>query len=147
LIDERLWLAEPTLPDESEYDFDAVIVGSEYGGAIAGAELNACMDESGRLQRACALERREYLAGSFPSHQANLAGYVRFVTPKSRQGGVYNGLCDTRSSHDAVAVIATDPGSGSLINAGGMECVRQVETAPARNHFECFRSTPWCFRG
>jgi choline dehydrogenase-like flavoprotein/pimeloyl-ACP methyl ester carboxylesterase len=112
-----------SLVDEHENDFDVVIVGSGYGGAIAAAELSGSTNELGRPIRVCVLERgREYLPGAFPSRQADLAGYVRFMTPgASRQRGVHDGLYDIRWSEDAVAVVASGLGGGSLINAGVME--------------------------
>jgi choline dehydrogenase-like flavoprotein len=112
-----------SLVDEHDYDFDIVIVGSGYGGAVAAAELSGSTNELGRPVRVCILERgREYLPGAFPSRQADLAGYVRFMTPGApRQRGVYDGLYDIRWSEDAVAVVASGLGGGSLINAGVME--------------------------
>lgn len=122
LIDERSW-RNRALAAKGEYDFDLVIVGSGYGGAIAAAELSGCTDEDGRQLRVCVLERgREYLPGAFPARQADLAGHVRFATPDApRQRGVYDGLYDIRSSEDAVVVVASGLGGGSLINAGVTE--------------------------
>jgi cholesterol oxidase len=122
LIDERSRSGR-TLAANGEYDFDLVIVGSGYGGAIAAAELSGCTDEGGRQLRVCVLERgREYLPGAFPSRQADLAGHVRFATPDApRQRGEYDGLYDIRWSEDAVVVVASGLGGGSLINAGVME--------------------------
>jgi cholesterol oxidase len=122
LIDERT-RSDRTLAAGAEYDFDVVIVGSGYGGAIAAFELSGCTDETGRPLRVCVLERgREYLPGAFPTRQADLAGHVRFATPNApRQRGVYDGLYDIRWSEDAVAVVASGLGGGSLINAGVME--------------------------
>ena len=122
LIDERS-RSDRTLAAKGEYDFDLVIVGSGYGGAIAAAELSGCTDDGGRRLRVCVLERgREYLPGAFPTRQADLAGHVRFATPDApRQRGVYDGLYDIRWSEDAVAVVASGLGGGSLINAGVME--------------------------
>ncbi|MCP3446154.1 alpha/beta fold hydrolase [Bradyrhizobium sp. CCGUVB14] len=122
LIDERSRTDRPTTA-KGEHDFDIVIVGSGYGGAIAAAELSGCTDQSGRSPRICVLERgREYLPGAFPGRQADLAGHVRFATPKaSRQGGAHDGLYDIRWSDDAVVVVASGLGGGSLINAGVTE--------------------------
>jgi cholesterol oxidase len=122
LIDEGS-RSDRTLASKGDYDFDVVIVGSGYGGSIAAAELSGCTDEGGRKLRVCVLERgREYLPGAFPSRQADLAGHVRFATPNApRQRGVYDGLYDIRWSEDAVAVVASGLGGGSLINAGVME--------------------------
>lgn len=105
------------------FDFDVVIVGSGYGGSIAAAELAGCTDETGAPLRICVLERgKEYLAGMFPARQADAAGHMRFVTPDTkRQRGIHDGLYDMRWSGDAVALVASGLGGGSLINAGVME--------------------------
>ncbi|WP_128936408.1 GMC family oxidoreductase N-terminal domain-containing protein [Bradyrhizobium zhanjiangense] len=128
-------IANATLQRDGEYDFDVVIVGSGYGGAIAAAELSACTDETGQPLRLCILERgQEYLSGAFPSRQADLAGHVRFMTPDARrQMGAHDGLYDVRSSEDAVTVVASGLGGGSLINAGVMEMPRN----------EVFREGRW----
>jgi choline dehydrogenase-like flavoprotein len=122
LIDERS-RSDRAAGAKGEYDFDVVIVGTGYGGAIAAAALSGCTDESGKSLRICLLERgKEYLPGAFPTRQADLAGYVRFATPNaSRQRGAYDGLYDIRWSDDAVVVVASGLGGGSLINAGVME--------------------------
>ena len=47
---------------------------------------------------------------------------MRFATPDAkRQSGEYDGLYDIRWSEDAIAVVASGLGGGSLINAGVME--------------------------
>jgi cholesterol oxidase len=135
LVDKCPWLSDPTVRTEGDHDFDVVIVGTGYGGAIAAAELSGCTDETGKGLSVCVLERgREYLAGAFPSRQADLAGHVRFATPNApRQRGVYDGLYDIRWSEDAVAVVASGLGGGSLINAGVMEMP----------HPDIFREARW----
>ena len=40
LVDDCQWMANPELPDRPEHDFDVVIVGSGYGGAVAAAETD-----------------------------------------------------------------------------------------------------------
>src|SRR5437016_4322059 len=95
LVDECRWMADPRLSGP-EHDFDVVIVGSGYGGAVAAAVLSGCTDrlralgENGKL-KICVLERgNEYLPGTFPSRQAELPGYIRFATPEAkRQRGNY----------------------------------------------------------
>lgn len=105
-----------------EVDFDVLIVGSGYGGAVAAAELAGCRNADGTRLRLCVLERgQEYLAGSFPSSMADLAGHARFVTPDATSvGGVRDGLFDVRVSPDMVTLVASGVGGGSLINAGVM---------------------------
>src|SRR5258705_277581 len=64
-------------------DFDVVIVGSGYGGAVAAAKL-AGRTDGGKPIRLCVLERgSEYLPGMFPSRMVNLPGHVRFSTSGS----------------------------------------------------------------
>ena len=105
-----------------QIDFDVLIIGSGYGGAIAAAELAGCRNTDGTLLRLCMLERgKEYLAGSFPSRMADLAGHARFVTPEATSvRGVRDGLFDVRVSPDVVTLVASGVGGGSLINAGVM---------------------------
>lgn len=99
-------------------DFDVVIVGSGYGGAVAAAELST---RTGL--RICVLERgQEYLPGMFPSRLAELAGHLRFSTtghPKPR--GNVAGLFDIRMGKGVGALVANGLGGGSLINGAVME--------------------------
>lgn len=103
-------------------DFEVVIVGSGYGGAIAAAELAGCRDRNGSEIKVCVLERgKEYLPGMFPSRFADLPGFVRFSTPTSPQPrGELEGLFDFRIGPDISALVASGLGGGSLINAGVM---------------------------
>ena len=106
----------------AEINFDVLIIGSGYGGAVAAAELAGCRNADGTPLRLCVLERgKEYLAGSFPSRMAELAGHARFVTPEATSvRGVRDGLFDVRVSPDVVTLVASGVGGGSLINAGVM---------------------------
>ncbi len=103
------------------YDFDLVIVGSGYGGAVARSEL-AGRTIDGRPLRICLLERgREYLPGSFPSRFSELAGHVRFSGSEAvKPRGVREGLFDVRVGEDLCALLGNGLGGGSLINAGVM---------------------------
>ncbi|MDQ6639629.1 MAG: hypothetical protein M3Z15_08195, partial [Pseudomonadota bacterium] len=108
--------------DKDPPDFDVVIVGSGYGGAIAAAELAGSVDAKGNPTRVCILERgREYLPGSFPARLSELAGHVRFSNGKIRARGECSGLFDARLGEDINALVANGLGGGSLINAGIME--------------------------
>jgi cholesterol oxidase len=113
LIHNRPWTSDPTLHSQGEYDFDVVIVGSGHGGAATAAELSGWTDERGQRLSICVLERgREYLAGAFPSRQAEVAGSVRFAAPNSlRQRGVHGGLYDIRwmLSPRSPQALAADP--------------------------------------
>lgn len=101
-----------------DIDFDVVIVGTGYGGAVAAAELAKAR---GKL-RICVLERgNEHLPGSFPSRMADLPGHVRFSTKdKDHARGRRDGLFDLRIGEDLCAVVGNGLGGGSLINAGVM---------------------------
>ncbi len=104
-------------------DFDVIIVGSGYGGAVAAAGLAGCTAQGGKKLKVCVLERgKEYLPGMFPQRMADLAEHVRFVTEgKACPRGEREGLFDVRVGTDVCAVVANGLGGGSLINAGVME--------------------------
>ena len=107
-------------PGESaaEPDFDVLIIGSGYAGAVAAAELARHRGN----KRVCVLERgRERLPGAFPSRMAELAGHVRFSSQGStRPRGRREGLFDLKLGEDLCALVANGVGGGSLINAGVM---------------------------
>lgn len=106
-------------------DFDVLIVGSGYGGAVAAAGLAGSRDK-GKLVKVGVLERgKEYLPGSFPGHLRDLAGHVRFNTPNGAVPvGNREGLFDVRVGPDVSALVANGLGGGSLINAGVMVAPR-----------------------
>lgn len=106
-------------------DFDVLIVGSGYGGAVAAAGLAGSRDK-GTLVKVGVLERgKEYLPGSFPGHLRDLAGHVRFNTPNGAVPvGNREGLFDVRVGPDVSALVANGLGGGSLINAGVMVAPR-----------------------
>jgi choline dehydrogenase-like flavoprotein len=111
-------LVEQGLPE-----FDVVIVGSGYGGAVAAAELAARARPGGVTPlRVCVLERgQEYLQGMFPSTMSELAGHVRFATPNAPMPrGRLGGLFDLRAGGDCNVLVANGLGGGSLINAGAL---------------------------
>ena len=126
---EELAASRDCEPATDTVDFDVVIVGSGYGGAIAAARLAGATDETyrnidgtPREISVCVLERgREYLPGMFPSKLADLAAHVRFSTEGGTCArGEREGLFDVRIGSDVSAVVANGLGGGSLINAGVM---------------------------
>ncbi len=118
--------------------FDAIVIGSGYGGAVAASRLAWAQNAEGQRLKVCLLERgKEYLPGMFPSEVSSLAGHVRLTTPRSwneeqerEQGearaaaqGLRDGLFDIRIDDDFNVLVANGLGGGSLINAGVMETV------------------------
>lgn len=116
------WLAhglEELLDNNSGNDpeFDVVIVGSGYGGAIA-ADALAGLEHEGNEIKVCVLERgSEYLPGMFPTGLAELPTHIRVDQSKE-------GLFDARPGPDVTTLVANGIGGGSLINAGVMEVPR-----------------------
>ena len=120
------WLSESLATlmarPEAERQFDAIVVGSGYGGAVAALEI------ARRGLRVCVLERgHEYLPGMFPSRFADIGRHVRFSTPDAAAPkGYRSALFDLRISPDMQVLVANGLGGGSLINAGdgGRRCQR-----------------------
>src|ERR1043165_2715298 len=86
---------------------DLLIGGSGYGGAITAVELARCADPVNR-PRMVMLERgNEYLPGSFPAHESELPGHVRFSTASSATPrGNRDALFDMRIGPDVCALLA-----------------------------------------
>lgn len=116
--------------EASGIDFDVVIVGTGYGGAVAAAELA----RSRGSKRICVLERgNEHLPGSFPSRMSDLPGHVRFSTKEAGHArGRRDGLFDLRIGEDLCALVGNGLGGGSLINAGVMAMPDKAVFASAR---------------
>jgi cholesterol oxidase len=103
-------------------DFDVVVVGSGYGGAVAAklfAEKLNRREWKGTSGGVCVLERgREYLKGMFPTDVGELPEHVRFSGGKGGVAGQRTGLFDLHIGEDVQALVASGVGGGSLINAG-----------------------------
>lgn len=96
--------------------FDALIVGSGYGGAVAALRLA----EAG--QDVCVLERgQEWVAGEFPTDMSQAGKHVRAET-NGKDGpsamGYESALFDFRIGEGIGALVGNGLGGGSLINAG-----------------------------
>jgi cholesterol oxidase len=92
--------------------YDAVVVGSGYGGGVAAARLA----RAGK--RVAVLERgRELVTGEFPRRFPELREQLQ-VTGKRVRMGPPTGLYDVRLGEDMHVLIGCGLGGGSLINAG-----------------------------
>ncbi|MCA8927625.1 MAG: alpha/beta fold hydrolase [Alphaproteobacteria bacterium] len=94
--------------------FDAVVIGSGYGGAIAAARLA----EAGH--NVCLLERgREILPGDYPTDLAGVLAETQVTTSKFGKitKNTPNGLLDLRVNDDMNVAIGCGLGGTSLINA------------------------------
>lgn len=114
-------LSEGSAPKQAEgFDFDILVVGSGYGGAVAAAQFAGSRNQSGALLRVAVLERgREFLPGSFPSRLSEMPTEVRGSAAGRTRGG--EGLFDARLGAEMSVLVANGLGGGSLINAGVME--------------------------
>ena len=106
-------------------EYDVVVVGSGYGGAVAAARLSSFEEASapGRRLSVCVLERGlEYPAGTFPATMTEMIGHQR-VSGAAPLGGqtLPEGLMDWHIGGDVWALVANGLGGGSLINAGVCE--------------------------
>jgi cholesterol oxidase len=98
--------------DTLQPHYDAVVVGSGYGGGVAAARLA----RAGK--RVAVLERgREFVTGEFPRRFPELRDELQ-VTGRRTRLGRPTGLYDVRLGEDMHVLVGCGLGGGSLINAG-----------------------------
>ena len=98
--------------DDLRPHYDAVVVGSGYGGGVAASRLARAG------QRVAVLERgREFLTGEFPSRFPDLRKEMQLSGRRLRMGA-QTGLYDVRLGEDMHVLVGCGLGGGSLINAG-----------------------------
>ena len=108
--------------DAEQVDFDVVIVGSGYGGAIAAARFAGATEKSGEpVTRLHARARPRISAGDVSAaHVRSRRPRPLFHRWRACARGEREGLFDVRVGADVSAVVANGLGGGSLINAGVM---------------------------
>ena len=96
--------------------FDAIVIGSGYGGAVAALRLT----EKG--YRVLVLERgSEFLPGDFPNDVSTLTTFSRINSPTSADIiGQSSGVMSWHVGMGMAAMVGNGLGGGSLINAGIM---------------------------
>lgn len=97
--------------------FDAVVVGSGYGGAIAACRLAQARRADGSRLRIALLERgRETGPGAYPDTLLKFNELAQFTTPLGHRGPE-DGLFDFRVGGDVAVIQGCGLGGTSLINA------------------------------
>lgn len=97
---------------EAKERYDAIVIGSGYGGGVAAARLAAAG------KRVAVFERgREFPTGTFPAKFPEMRAEMQ-VRAKSWRVGKDTGLYDVRLGADMHVLVACGLGGGSLVNAG-----------------------------
>ena len=92
--------------------YEAIVVGSGYGGGVAAARLARAGLKVAVLERG-----REYLTGEFPSRFPELRNAMQVTGARLRTGSP-TALYDIRLGDDMHVLVGSGLGGGSLVNAG-----------------------------
>lgn len=111
----RDWLATPEWSTDALVTaFDAIVIGSGYGGSVAALRL------AKKGYRTLVLERGgEYLPGDFPNDFGLVPKALRVNVPtQGMPAGNASGLLELHLGQGMVAITGNGLGGGSLVNAG-----------------------------
>jgi cholesterol oxidase len=98
-------------------NYDVVVVGSGYGGAVAASRLCRARTSEGNRLSVCVLERgREYLPGDYPDTAAKAFAETQIDTP-GRHYRSRAALYDFRVNNEINVFLGCGLGGTSLINA------------------------------
>lgn len=103
-------LARPISTLKARYD--AIVVGSGYGGGVAASRLARAGKSVAVLERG-----REFITGDFPSRFPDMRREMQ-VTGKRFRSGAPTALFDVRLGENMHVLVGCGLGGGSLINAG-----------------------------
>ncbi|XP_011004208.1 PREDICTED: uncharacterized protein LOC105110751 isoform X2 [Populus euphratica] len=103
-------------PEDSGDDYDAIVVGSGYGGSVA-----ACRMSMAGI-KVCLLEKgRRWKAEDFPTDSRKIMSAVRYENQNlGLRFGPEDALFQLYEQNDSLAAVACGLGGGSLVNAGVM---------------------------
>ncbi|KAF2289711.1 hypothetical protein GH714_038134 [Hevea brasiliensis] len=102
--------------DREEFGYDAIVIGSGYGGSVAACRLS----QAGI--KVCLLEKgRRWKAEDFPTDALKMMSAVRMENQNlGISFGPKHALFQVYEQNDSLAAVACGLGGGSLVNAGVM---------------------------
>jgi cholesterol oxidase len=103
---------------ENGSEFDVVIVGTGYGGAVAASRIARAKDRSGKPLKIAVLERgKEFRLGEYPTSVSDLPNRVWIDSPAGTAGLEADALFDIRINEGVNVLSGRGLGGTSQINA------------------------------
>ncbi len=103
--------------DKLQSHYDAIVIGSGYGGSVAALRLSQARRNGAPLKVALLERGREIGPGGYPATLTEFMALAQFSTPLGVIGPA-DGLFDFRTQGDVAVVQGCGLGGTSLINAG-----------------------------